>query len=71
MCLKIPSSAVILIASFIPILLIATQVRGSETNVVSIKEKEYATAEALGLMRGFPPPPDNRVEKSNAIFGVP
>ena len=71
MCLNVPSAALILIAPFVSILLIATQVRGSETNVVSTKENEYATTEALGLMRGFPPPPDKRVDQSNAIFGVP
>ena len=32
---------------------------------------QYATAEDLGLMQGFPPPPDQRVDASNGIFGVP
>ena len=68
--LNIPLAAVILITPFISMLLTATQVRSSEARV-STEEKEYATAEALGLMRGFPPPPDKRVDQSNAIFGVP
>ena len=32
---------------------------------------KYATAEDLGLMQGFPPSPDKRVDVSNGIFGVP
>ena len=68
---NIPSTAVILITPFILMLLTATHVQGSETSVASTKENEYATTEALGLMRGFPPPPDKRVDQSNAIFGVP
>ena len=28
-------------------------------------------AEDLGLMQGFPPPPEQRVDASNGIFGVP
>ena len=32
---------------------------------------QYATAEDLGLMQGFPPPPEQRVDASNGIFGVP
>ena len=31
----------------------------------------FATADELGLMQGFPPPPDKRVDSSNAFFGVP
>ncbi len=31
----------------------------------------FATADELGLMKGFPPPPDKRVDRSNAIFAVP
>ena len=28
---------------------------------------EYATAAELELMEGFPPPPDKRVDRSNAL----
>jgi len=34
-------------------------------------ENEFATHAELGLMQGFPPPADKRVDKSNAVFGVP
>lgn len=32
---------------------------------------EFATADELGLMKGFPPAADKRVNRSNALFGVP
>lgn len=32
---------------------------------------EFATAEELGLMEGFPPPPDKRVDRSNALVKPP
>ena len=32
---------------------------------------EFATHAELGLMQGFPPPEDKRVDRSNALFGVP
>lgn len=32
---------------------------------------EFATHAELGLMQGFPPPQDLRVDRSNALFGVP
>ena len=31
----------------------------------------YATAHELGLMQGFPPPPDKRVNRSNAFMAAP
>ena len=31
----------------------------------------YATAAELGLMQGFPPPPDKRVDRSNALMSPP
>lgn len=34
-------------------------------------DNEYSTAEELGLMQGFPPPPELRVDKTNGLFGVP
>lgn len=34
-------------------------------------EDEYATAEELGLMQGFPPSPEKRVDRTNGLFGVP
>ena len=32
---------------------------------------EFATHAELGLMQGFPPPEDKRVNRANALFGVP
>ncbi len=32
---------------------------------------KYETAEELGLMKGFPPPPDKRVTKANALLTAP
>ncbi|MGI9329300.1 MAG: serine hydrolase domain-containing protein [Gammaproteobacteria bacterium] len=34
-------------------------------------ENGYATAEELGLMKGFPPPPEKRVNRSNALQTPP
>ena len=34
-------------------------------------DNEFATYAELGLMQGFPPPEDKRVDRSNALFGVP
>lgn len=34
-------------------------------------DSKFATADELGLMQGFPPPEDKRVNRTNAIFGVP
>ncbi|MDY6999561.1 MAG: serine hydrolase [Actinomycetota bacterium] len=34
-------------------------------------EDPYATAQELGLMQGFPPPPDKRVNVSNALMTPP
>ena len=34
-------------------------------------ENEFATHAELGLMQGFPPPQELRVDRSNALFGVP
>lgn len=34
-------------------------------------DNPYATHQELGLMQGFPPPPDQRVNKSNAVFVPP
>ena len=31
----------------------------------------FATAAELGLMEGFPPPPDKRVDRTNALFSPP
>ena len=73
MRLNILSVAVTLIVPLILmlLLLIVTQAQGSKPSVMNAEKKEYATAEALGLMRGFPPPPGNRVDPSSALFGVP
>lgn len=34
-------------------------------------EAKYATHHELGLMKGFPPPPDKRIKRADALFGVP
>ena len=34
-------------------------------------KNEFATHAELGLMQGFPPPADKRVDRSNALFGIP
>lgn len=36
-----------------------------------LAQDKYATAEELGLMQGFPPPPDKQVTKANAIQNPP
>lgn len=38
---------------------------------MSAVEDPYAGADELGLMRGFPPPPDKRVDRSNALMRPP
>ncbi|QKX18060.1 serine hydrolase [Microbulbifer sp. YPW1] len=40
-------------------------------NPVAHAEDKYATAKELGLMEGFPPPPDKRVTKANALQTPP
>ncbi|NOD36275.1 MULTISPECIES: serine hydrolase [unclassified Ruegeria] len=35
------------------------------------EDNPYATADELGLMKGFPPPEDKRVNRTNGLFGVP
>ena len=35
------------------------------------QEQDYSTAAELGLMEGFPPPAEKRVNKSNALFAAP
>ncbi|MGD8413078.1 MAG: serine hydrolase [Candidatus Latescibacterota bacterium] len=37
----------------------------------SIAKDKYATAAELGLMEGFPPPPDKRVTRANALLTPP
>jgi len=37
----------------------------------ALAEDKYATAEELGLMQGFPPPPDKRVTRANALLTPP
>ena len=36
-----------------------------------MSEDPYATAAELGLMQGFPPPPDKRVKRNNALMSPP
>ncbi|MEA3301956.1 MAG: serine hydrolase [Pseudomonadota bacterium] len=38
---------------------------------VAAAENEFATHAELGLMQGFPPSEEKRVDRSNALFGVP
>lgn len=52
-------------------LVIVAPIQSAELDSTSIQPTEYATAQDLGLMQGFPPPQDKRVDSSNAIFGVP
>ncbi|SHG07772.1 hypothetical protein SAMN04487965_3270 [Microbulbifer donghaiensis] len=40
-------------------------------NPLAHAEDKYATAKELGLMEGFPPPPDKRVTKANALQTPP
>ncbi len=35
------------------------------------QDREFATADELGLMEGFPPPPDKRVTRTNALLTPP
>ena len=35
------------------------------------QDREFATADELGLMEGFPPPPDKRVTRANALLTPP
>ena len=37
----------------------------------SLAADEFATADELGLMQGFPPPPDKRVDRTNGLFKPP
>ena len=51
----------------------ATIVLGVSAGMVAAQAgpDEFATHAELGLMQGFPPPEDKRVNTSNALFGVP
>jgi len=40
-------------------------------NSVAFADNKYATAKELGLMEGFPPPPDKQVTKKNALQTAP
>ncbi|GHB21646.1 6-aminohexanoate-dimer hydrolase [Pseudovibrio japonicus] len=44
---------------------------GSMQSMKPVIADEYATAEELELMQGFPPPVDKRVDRSNALFTSP
>jgi len=46
----------------------AAVLAGSPTLAV---DNAFATHAELGLMQGFPPPKELRVDRSNALFGVP
>ncbi|WP_428674024.1 serine hydrolase domain-containing protein [Roseibium sp.] len=41
------------------------------TSAIAQEADKYATAKELGLMEGFPPPPDKQVNKSNALQNPP
>ena len=61
-----------LFTSIIFVLLVSTSVQGSEPGLLmNATTERYETAQALGLMEGFPPPPDKRIDRYNALFGVP
>ncbi|WP_444886564.1 serine hydrolase domain-containing protein [Microbulbifer sp. JMSA008] len=40
-------------------------------NSIAHAEDKYATAKELGIMEGFPPPPDKQVTKKNALMTSP
>jgi hypothetical protein len=50
---------------------LVTQAHSSDSTSADFKDARYATSAEIGLMLGFPPPVDKRVDQSNAIFGVP
>jgi len=41
------------------------------SNIALAEADKYANATELKLMEGFPPPPDRRVNRSNALFAAP
>ncbi|WP_428526089.1 serine hydrolase domain-containing protein [Roseibium sp.] len=41
------------------------------TGFAAAQDDPYATHHELGLMQGFPPPEDKRVNRSNGLLGVP
>ena len=43
----------------------------SSVSPAAAQDDKYATAEELGLMKGFPPPADKQVTKANAIQNAP
>jgi len=44
---------------------------GTVYSVAYAADDKYATAKELGLMQGFPPPPDKQVTKANALQTAP
>lgn len=61
-----PSSALALLAT-VGLLIVAATVNGQ----LQAAADEFATAEELSLMQGFPPRPEKRINKSNALFTPP
>jgi len=43
----------------------------SAASSVAYADDKYATAKELGIMQGFPPPPDKQVTKANALMTAP
>ena len=55
-----------------PVLLLAFGLASfALTGSVAAQDNKYATAAELGLMQGFPPPPDKQVTKANALLKAP
>ncbi|WP_217358474.1 serine hydrolase domain-containing protein [Ruegeria atlantica] len=63
--MKRPIARIVKVAA----LLCATVLASAVTAVA--EDNPYATADELGLMKGFPPPEDKRVNRANGLFGVP
>mgnify|MGYP001800459024 FL=1 len=42
-----------------------------QSGFAAAKDNPYATHHDLGLMQGFPPPDDKRVDRSPGLLGVP
>jgi len=57
--------------AIISVLSVALILLSAAGTVAHAEEDKYATAKELGIMEGFPPPPDKQVTKANAIQNAP
>lgn len=53
------------------LLSVAVLILAGSMSAECLAQDKYASAKELGLMEGFPPPPDKRVTKANAIQNPP